>query len=79
MTSIVAVLASVGFIFLLANIWWIVLLRHWIGVKAVSVLFVIVWCSFTWIRLHAPVMKDWWIPHLGYTVWRNNGTLILGR
>ncbi|WP_376753666.1 hypothetical protein [Candidatus Southlakia epibionticum] len=79
MTPIVAVLASVGFIFLLANIWWIVLLRRWIGVKAVSVLFVIVWCSFTLIRLHAPVMKDWWIPHLGYTVWRNNGILMLGR
>ena len=64
--------ASVGWALLQANLFWIIALRRYIRTYGAVVLFVIAWCTLTYIRTHAPVVEDWWIPHLGYSVWRND-------
>ncbi|MYM18508.1 hypothetical protein GSY69_00570 [Brevibacterium sp. 5221] len=68
-----AFLASVGFVALIANLFRLFALR--LPFWAVLVLVAAVWSALTFARMHLPVTEDWWLPHLGYAVWRNSGLL----
>jgi membrane protein len=70
--------ASFGFAALLANIFWVVLLRQRWGMRVVAPLFMLVWCGWLWARLHMPVTEDWWLPYSGYSLWRNSALIWLG-
>ncbi len=74
----VAFAASFGWAALIANMFWLVALRRWIGRLGVSFVFILVWCVVTYARLRLPVVEDWWLPHLGYSMWRNSGIMMIG-
>ena len=69
---------SFGFAALLANAFWLVLLRRRWGMRIVGPLFVLVWCAWLWARLHMPVTEDWWLPYSGYSLWRNSALIWIG-
>lgn len=73
----VALASSFGFAALMANLFWAFQLqrlrRGSFGLAVV--VFVVAWTALTALRLRMPVTEDWWIPHLGYAVWRNPGAL----
>ncbi|MCQ9369485.1 hypothetical protein NQ038_11705 [Brevibacterium sp. 50QC2O2] len=71
-----AVLASVGYVALAANLFRLFELRR-LAFPFVLALLVVCWPALTFVRMHLPVTQDWWIPHLGYAVWRNSGVLQL--
>lgn len=75
----VAPLASFGFAALLANIFRLVYVRDRLKLPLFFLLVSVVWASFTYLRLRVPVMEDWWLPHLGYSVWHNSGLMYLGK
>ena len=68
-----AFLQSVGFVFLMA--WILVIIGMLIdktkNIFAGLMLGSLIWSIFEGARLIAPVTKEWWIPHLGYTQWLN--------
>jgi apolipoprotein N-acyltransferase len=71
-----AVLASVGYVTLIANLF------HLLNIKKRTLaltLLCIVWAIFTYVRLRLPVMEDWWLPHLGYAAWSNPAVLWFGK
>lgn len=71
-----AFLASFGFVALIANLF------HFMNLKdrvVALVLLCVVWAAFTYVRLHLPVMEDWWLPHLGYAAWSNPALLWFGK
>lgn len=74
----VAVGASIGWALLQANLFHLAALRDRIGVPGVWLAFSAAWVVLTWARMRLPVTEDWWIPHLGYGVWRNPGLVWLG-
>lgn len=76
-----ALLASVGFVALVANLFHLFRLQYIakIPFELVVMLIGVAWVSFTALRLHLPVLEDWWIPHLGYAVWHNAGPLQIAR
>ena len=71
-----AFLASVGFVALIANLFHFMNLKNRV---AALVLLCVAWAVFTYIRLHLPVMEDWWLPHLGYAAWSNPALLWFGK
>lgn len=71
--------ASVGFATLLANVFHTVLLRKRLGYGGVVVAYIAVWVGLTAARLHLPIARDWWLPHIGYSVWHNPGILWVGK
>lgn len=79
MPPFLAFAASFGFALMLANLFWIFLLKGRIPDFLVLTIFAIVWAAFTFIRLRVPIMEDWWLPHLGYATWRNTGLLQIGK
>ena len=70
--------ASIGWALLMANLFHLAALREKLGTRLVWPLFAILWLALTWLRLRMPVTEDWWLPHLGYSVWRNSGLVWLG-
>ena len=74
----VAFAASIGWALLMANLFQLVALRKRFGTRLVWPLFALLWLALTWLRLRMPVTEDWWLPHLGYSVWRNSGLVRLG-
>lgn len=64
-----APLASFGFAFLMANLFCIFKIKK-LPNFAVLLIFAAVWAVWTFARLHLPIVADWWLPHLGYAVWR---------
>ena len=74
----VAFAASIGWALLTANLFQLAALRERIGTRLVWPLFALLWLALTWLRLRMPVTEDWWLPHLGYSVWRNSGLIWLG-
>ena len=70
--------ASIGWALLMANLFHLAALREKLGTRLVWPLFALVWLALTWLRLRMPVTEDWWLPHLGYSVWRNSGLVWLG-
>ena len=81
MTTPVAIASSVGFVAFIANIFWLFSLAKLkkMPYAVVMLIVIAVWATFTYVRLHVPVLEDWWIPHLGYAVWQNSGILQIGR
>ena len=77
MNPLLAVAASVGSVFLFANLFRIFAFRKRLSDYLVALLFSAAWALFTYLRLRLPVTKDCWIPHLGYAVWRNPAILQL--
>lgn len=75
----VAFAASAGWAVLVANLFWFVGLRKKFGTLVVWVLFISSWLILTWLRLRSPVTEDWWLPHLGYSIWHNSGIVWLGK
>ena len=75
----VAFAASVGWAALVSNLFWLVGLRKKIGTLAVWILFTLFWLILTWLRLRLPITEDWWLPHLGYSIWHNSGVVWLGK
>lgn len=71
--------ASVGWAFLIANLFWLTKLRRRVGTIGVWLLFIMAWLVLTWLRMRAPITEDWWLPHLGYSVWQNSGLIWLGK
>jgi apolipoprotein N-acyltransferase len=78
MNPFVAVAASVGWVFLLANLFWIFSIKK-LPLWSKLLMFCIIWAGWTFVRLRLPVVEDWWLPHLGYAVWRNAGVLQLAQ
>lgn len=70
--------ASVGWALLMANLFQLAALRKRFGTRLVWPLFSLLWLALTWLRMRMPVTEDWWLPHLGYSVWRNSGLVRLG-
>jgi len=70
--------ASVGWALLMANLFQLTALRKRFGTRLVWPLFALLWLALTWLRMRMPVTEDWWLPHLGYSVWRNSGLVRLG-
>ena len=70
--------ASIGWALLMANLFHLAALREKLGTRLVWPLFALLWLALTWLRLRMPVTEDWWLPHLGYSVWRNSGLVWLG-
>ena len=70
--------ASVGWALLMANLFQLTALRKRFGTRLVWSLFSLLWLALTWLRMRMPVTEDWWLPHLGYSVWRNSGLVRLG-
>ena len=70
--------ASVGWALLMANLFQLTALRKRFGTRLVWPLFALLWLALTWLRMRMPVTEDWWLPHLGYSVWRNSGLVWLG-
>ena len=70
--------ASIGWALLMANLFHLAALREKLGTRLVWPLFALLWLTLTWLRLRMPVTEDWWLPHLGYSVWRNSGLVWLG-
>ena len=70
--------ASIGWALLMANLFQLAALRERIGTRLVWPLFALLWLALTWLRMRMPVTEDWWLPHLGYSVWRNSGLVRLG-
>jgi hypothetical protein len=71
-----AVLASVGYVTLIANLF------HFMNIKRRTLalmLMCIAWAAFTYVRLRLPVTEDWWLPHLGYAAWSNPAVLWFGK
>ncbi len=80
MHPLVAIAASVGFVLLLANSFNILALsKNKLSEGITLLIFCVSWATFTFLRLHLPLLKDWWIPHLGYALWRNPALLQLGK
>ncbi len=81
MTTPVAIASSVGFVALMANIFWLFSLAKLKKMPYAIVMLIVItiWTAFTYVRLHIPVLEDWWIPHLGYAVWQNSGVLQIGQ
>ena len=75
----VAIGASSGWVALLANLFYVTKLRHRIGRLGTGLVFILLWCVLTYIRMRLPVTENWWIPHLGYSVWHNSGFLLIGK
>ncbi len=76
MNPFVAAAASVGWVFLMANIFWIFRIKK-LPIWAKLLIICAVWVAWTFARMRLPVVEDWWLPHLGYAVWRNTGILQL--
>ena len=70
--------ASIGWALLMANLFHLAALREKLGTRLVWPLFALLWLALTWLRMRMPVTEDWWLPHLGYSVWRNSGLVWLG-
>ena len=71
-----AVLASVGYVTLIANLFHLMNIK----MRALAlILLCITWVVFTYVRLRLPVMEDWWLPHLGYAAWTNPAVLWFGK
>lgn len=72
-----AVLASVGFVTLIANVFHLFSLSvsKKVSYPVALVCVIVAWVAFTWLRIRLPVSEDWWIPHLGYAAWHNSGVL----
>ena len=72
-----AVLASFGSVLLLANVFHVFSHKAFqkmsFGLKLLII--IIIWSGFTFLRIHLPLLENWWLPHLGYSVWRNSGAL----
>lgn len=71
-----AVLASVGYVTLIANLF------HLMNIKKRTLalmLLCIVWAAFTYVRIRLPISEDWWLPHLGYAAWSNPAVLWFGK
>lgn len=79
MPSWLALLASFGFVTLIANVFRLFSLgkKNEIPFAAALALVTVVWSAFTFARMHLPIVEDWWLPHLGYAIWKNSGILQL--
>lgn len=74
-----ACLASFGVVTLLANLFHLIWLRKKLGIVWLSLLFCLAWAAFTAIRIHVPILEDWWLPYLGYSVWQSSAFLWIGK
>ncbi len=79
MTPLVAFASSVGWALLLGNLFRVAGLHRRFGRVGAVAAFVAAWLTLTGVRLHAPVVEDWWLPHLGYSAWHNTGLVWAAR
>ena len=72
-----AILASFGSVLLLANVFHVFSHKAFRKLSFEWKLLAVtaIWSGFTFLRINLPLLENWWLPHLGYSVWRNSGTL----
>lgn len=66
-----AILASIGFVLLIANLFHISNLFKKKSLKTDFSIIIASWVGFTLARTLLPVLEDGWIPHIAYTQWLN--------
>ena len=76
MSPLVGLLASFGTVLLLANLFLFLNIKN---KKFAITAMITTWCIWTYIRIRIPYVEDWWIPHLGYSVWSNPAYLWVGK